>query len=193
MKLKTYTAETMAQALAQVRKDLGANAMILHTRSFRTGSWLGIGGKAMVEITASSPQPTSNKPRKTRKAQRASQAPVAIESKSNTDQSLQENHIKDVTDIPDIVERKPAPNKQQTNQQANTQSNQNAQDTKQRMTEIKDALSEAQRTTEELTKASTPKPTSSSSEQLDDRSILLQGLMGLDRKNPTIDREPQQD
>lgn len=55
MKLKTYTAETMAQALAQVRKELGKDAMILHTRSYRVGSWLGLGGKNMVEITASSP------------------------------------------------------------------------------------------------------------------------------------------
>ena len=55
MKLKTYTADTMAQALAQVRKDLGPDAMILHTRSYRTGAWFGIGGKNMVEITASSP------------------------------------------------------------------------------------------------------------------------------------------
>ena len=45
----------MAQALAHVRKDLGKDAMILHTRSFRVGSWFGIGGKTMVEITASSP------------------------------------------------------------------------------------------------------------------------------------------
>lgn len=55
MKLKTYTAESMAQALAHVRKDLGKDAMILHTRSFRVGSWFGLGGKTMVEITASSP------------------------------------------------------------------------------------------------------------------------------------------
>jgi flagellar biosynthesis protein FlhF len=60
MKLKTYTAETMAQALAQVRKDLGKDAMILHTRSYRVGSWLGLGGKNMVEITASSPAPASS-------------------------------------------------------------------------------------------------------------------------------------
>lgn len=65
MKLKTYTAETMAQALAQVRKDLGKDAMILHTRSYRVGAWLGFGGKNMVEITASSPSPAS-KPRSQR-------------------------------------------------------------------------------------------------------------------------------
>lgn len=60
MKLKTYTADTMAQALAQVRKDLGKDAMILHTRSFRVGAWFGLGGKNMVEITASSPTIASN-------------------------------------------------------------------------------------------------------------------------------------
>ena len=65
MKLKTYTAETMAQALAHVRKDLGKDAMILHTRSFRVGSWFGLGGKTMVEITASSSAKAtkSNSPR----------------------------------------------------------------------------------------------------------------------------------
>lgn len=61
MKLKTYTAETMAQALAQVRKDLGKDAMILHTRSYRVGSWFGLGGKNMVEITASSATPNTTK------------------------------------------------------------------------------------------------------------------------------------
>ena len=62
MKLKTYTADTMAQALAQVRKELGKDAMILHTRSYRVGSWFGLGGKNMVEITASSPTPSTKKP-----------------------------------------------------------------------------------------------------------------------------------
>ena len=61
MKLKTYTAETMAQALAHVRKDLGKDAMILHTRSYRVGAWFGLGGKSMVEITASSPNATKTR------------------------------------------------------------------------------------------------------------------------------------
>lgn len=53
MKLKTFQAQTMADALAAVRKDLGPDAMILHTRTYKEGSWLGFGGKNMVEITAS--------------------------------------------------------------------------------------------------------------------------------------------
>lgn len=58
MKLKTFTAPTMADALAAVRKDFGPDAMILHTRSYRVGSWFGLGGKNMVEITASAGEPS---------------------------------------------------------------------------------------------------------------------------------------
>lgn len=58
MKLKTFSAPTMADALAAVRKDFGPDAMILHTRSYRVGSWFGLGGKNMVEITASAGEPS---------------------------------------------------------------------------------------------------------------------------------------
>jgi flagellar biosynthesis protein FlhF len=63
MKLKTFSAPTMAEALAQVRKGLGRDAMILHTRTYRMGSWLGLGGKTMVEITASAPELKATKPK----------------------------------------------------------------------------------------------------------------------------------
>lgn len=90
MKLKTYTATTMAQALAQVRKDLGGDAMILHTRSYRTGSWLGLGGKPMVEITASSPQPGSGKPRKARRVKQAQPAPLPVQESQLADDPIPE-------------------------------------------------------------------------------------------------------
>ncbi len=51
--LKTYHAYSMAEALAAVKKDLGRDAVILHTRSFRKGGLLGLGGRQMWEITAS--------------------------------------------------------------------------------------------------------------------------------------------
>ncbi len=52
MQLKTYQADSMAQALTMVRRDLGRDAVILHTRTFKKGGFLGIGGKTVVEITA---------------------------------------------------------------------------------------------------------------------------------------------
>ena len=53
MTLKTYRARTMGDALAEVKKDLGKDAVILHTRTYKVGGWLGLGGRPMVEITAS--------------------------------------------------------------------------------------------------------------------------------------------
>lgn len=53
MNLKTYRAPTMAAALADVKKDLGQDAVILHTRTYKVGAVMGLGGKNVVEITAS--------------------------------------------------------------------------------------------------------------------------------------------
>lgn len=64
--LKTYRAPTMAQALAEVKKDLGAEAVIVNTRSVMTGGWAGLGAKPIVEITASpaaGPAPRAISPR----------------------------------------------------------------------------------------------------------------------------------
>jgi flagellar biosynthesis protein FlhF len=52
MNLKTFRAPSMAQALSEVKKDLGKDAVILHTRSYRVGAVMGMGGKQMIEITA---------------------------------------------------------------------------------------------------------------------------------------------
>jgi flagellar biosynthesis protein FlhF len=52
MKLKTYRAQSMAEALTQVKKELGREAVILHTRSVNVGGILGFGRKTLVELTA---------------------------------------------------------------------------------------------------------------------------------------------
>jgi len=52
MNTKTYRADTMAQALADVKDDLGRDAVILHTRR-RRGRLLGLlGGRTRWEVTA---------------------------------------------------------------------------------------------------------------------------------------------
>ncbi len=43
----------MAAALAEVKRELGRDAVILHTRNVRRGGWLGLGGRWMWEVTAS--------------------------------------------------------------------------------------------------------------------------------------------
>lgn len=52
MKLKTITAKSMSEALAEVRRQLGEDAVVLHTRSIKSGGLLGLGAKTRVEITA---------------------------------------------------------------------------------------------------------------------------------------------
>lgn len=56
MELKTYRAGSMAEALAEVKKDLGKDAVILHARTFKVGGVMGVGARTVVEITASSDQ-----------------------------------------------------------------------------------------------------------------------------------------
>ena len=53
MKVKKYEAPTMQKALAEVKKDLGSDAVILHTKTKKSNGFMGLWGKEMVEITAS--------------------------------------------------------------------------------------------------------------------------------------------
>jgi len=59
--IRTYRGKTIAEALAQVKKDLGRNAVILNTRTYRTGGVLGFWSRTMTEITASDQQPAPAK------------------------------------------------------------------------------------------------------------------------------------
>ena len=52
MRIKRYEAPTIQEALMKVKKDLGPEAVILYTKTFRKGGMLGMFGKPMAEITA---------------------------------------------------------------------------------------------------------------------------------------------
>lgn len=71
MQLKTYRAPSMAEALAQVKKDLGSEAVILHTRSYKAGGIAGVGARSVVEITASDQAPRSRPARQGAATQRS--------------------------------------------------------------------------------------------------------------------------
>ena len=53
MNVRTYRAATMAQALAEVKQELGRDAVILHARPIRRGGFLGLGRKEAWEVRAS--------------------------------------------------------------------------------------------------------------------------------------------
>ncbi|MCA9298652.1 MAG: flagellar biosynthesis protein FlhF [Phycisphaerales bacterium] len=79
MTLKTYRGKSMAEALAEVKKDLGKDAVILHTRTYKVGGVLGIGSQTMVEITASDGTVPSRAPgHRTRTTRRVKGAPRSV-------------------------------------------------------------------------------------------------------------------
>ncbi|MFI4917234.1 MAG: flagellar biosynthesis protein FlhF [Phycisphaerales bacterium JB060] len=53
MGIRTYRARSMADAIDAVQRELGRDAIILHTRNYKIGSLFGIGGRPVVEVTAS--------------------------------------------------------------------------------------------------------------------------------------------
>lgn len=55
MELKTFRASTMAECLAEVKNNLGKDAVILHTRTHKVGGVMGVGARQIVEITATPP------------------------------------------------------------------------------------------------------------------------------------------
>lgn len=52
MKLKTFKASTMPQALAQVKREIGPDAVIVNTRTYSRGGFFGLRAKTVVEVTA---------------------------------------------------------------------------------------------------------------------------------------------
>lgn len=64
MQLQTFRAPTMAEALAQVKSSLGADAVILHTRCYSRRHWLGLRRQEVVEITAGRDLRVPSRPRR---------------------------------------------------------------------------------------------------------------------------------
>ncbi len=65
MRIKVFKARTTKEAMAQVKAELGADAVILHTKRYKKGGFLGYKGKEMVEVTAAvedQPPKTVKKP-----------------------------------------------------------------------------------------------------------------------------------
>jgi len=72
--IKTYQAYTMAEALGAAKRDLGADAVILDTRTFRRGGVLGVRRKTIFELTAT----TADRAELSRSARSAPGRPHAV-------------------------------------------------------------------------------------------------------------------
>ena len=67
--IKTYRGRTIAEALDALKKDLGREAVILNTRTFKAGGVFGFGARTIAEIVATTqqhaPQQPAAKPKRT--------------------------------------------------------------------------------------------------------------------------------
>ncbi|MEO0587985.1 MAG: hypothetical protein AAF078_10125, partial [Planctomycetota bacterium] len=98
--LRTFRASTMAEALSEVKKTLGSDAVILRTRSTKVGGVLGVGAKSVVEITASADPDVAAvaSPRRPRPTRQSADAPAAAA------RSAAPSQRRDVPEPVDIVE-----------------------------------------------------------------------------------------
>ena len=55
MKIKTFYAKTVPEAMMKVKAELGSEAVILHTRKVKRGGFLGLLGSEEIEIVAENP------------------------------------------------------------------------------------------------------------------------------------------
>jgi len=74
LNLKTFTAPSMAAALLAVRQQFGADAVILHTRTYKRGGIFGIGAKEVVEVTAGHGKHVGQKRRAMQRSQQTAKA-----------------------------------------------------------------------------------------------------------------------
>ena len=52
MRIKKFEADTLQEALSRVKKDFGAEAVILHTKKYKKGGIFGLFGRETTEVTA---------------------------------------------------------------------------------------------------------------------------------------------
>lgn len=64
MKLKKYVVKDIREALENIKRDLGEDAVILSTRKIRRGGFLKLGGKTYLEVTAVVEDDQRSKPEK---------------------------------------------------------------------------------------------------------------------------------
>ncbi|WP_394121047.1 flagellar biosynthesis protein FlhF [Planococcus donghaensis] len=65
MRLKTYVVATMTEAIPMIKRDLGADALILNTKKIKTGGFLGFFQKDKLEVTAAIDPIVQSKPEQT--------------------------------------------------------------------------------------------------------------------------------
>lgn len=111
MDIKTYRAKTMQEALAMVRRELGPEAAVLHTREVQTSRWFGlVRGARQIEVTASAGvNVPSRLPRRAPQPAPIEEIPSPREVVAETPRSLREMPTLREAPRPRIEPARPAP------------------------------------------------------------------------------------
>ncbi|MGI2328539.1 flagellar biosynthesis protein FlhF [Planococcus sp. YIM B11945] len=76
MRLKTYVVQNMTEAIPMIKKDLGADALILNTKKIKTGGFMGFFKKEKLEVIAAVETQSAEKKKKMEPAKLEFPAPV---------------------------------------------------------------------------------------------------------------------
>ncbi|WP_372868564.1 flagellar biosynthesis protein FlhF [Planomicrobium okeanokoites] len=78
MRLKTYIVQNVSEALPMIKRDLGADALILNTKKVKTGGFIGFFQKERLEVTAA----VEAQPKKKKAASKAPEEAAAVQKAS---------------------------------------------------------------------------------------------------------------
>ncbi|ADL13129.1 flagellar biosynthesis protein FlhF [Acetohalobium arabaticum] len=102
MEVKRYRGENMQEAMFKVKADLGSDAIILHTRKFKEGGFLGLFGTEMVEVVATIEDEVHNTKDKEEKQKVESELNQVKQMMGNVLQKLEENKLQSsYTNLPE--------------------------------------------------------------------------------------------
>lgn len=101
MKVKKYVAATMPEAMHQIRKELGADAVILNSKEVKNGRLFGLFKKRNIEVIAAlDPQPSSPV-----KKQKSNIAKINTLEKSESKQAGTDKHVlKEIKQLKKLLE-----------------------------------------------------------------------------------------
>jgi len=82
MRLKTYIVSNITEAIPLIKRDLGANALILNTKKIKTGGFLGLFKKEKLEVIAAVEAQANKKPKISDESKQESQVIIEKEEKT---------------------------------------------------------------------------------------------------------------
>lgn len=98
MRIKVFKAADLKEAMAMVKDELGSDAVILHTKRYREGGFLGLNSKEIVEVTAA----VDDEPRTPKPRQRQTRSPRSKPQSASMSRSKAATHYNSPAARPEV-------------------------------------------------------------------------------------------